>query len=81
MTLRLVQPGDELPVDEAQAELQLRADQACEAIQAAVKAGGEFWALTTGEDMHVTYAGDALEMACIAEEVARRIRLAEIGFD
>lgn len=81
MTLKLVKPGEPLPEDETRAERIERAKDACTAIMAAAEADGEFWALVTGEsEMHVSYLGDALEIACIVEEVARRLRLAEIGF-
>lgn len=79
--LKLVRPGEPLPEDETKAERLERAKDACTAIMAAAEADGDFWLLVTGEnEMHVSYLGDALEMACITEEVARRLRLAEIGF-
>lgn len=80
--LKLVKPGEPLPEDETKAERIQRAKDACTAIMAAAESeDGEFWALVTGEgEMHVYYLGEALEMACIVEEVARRLRLAEIGF-
>lgn len=79
--LKLVQPGAPLPEDEDRAERISRAKDACAAIMAAAESDGEFWSLTTGAgEMSVCYLGDTLEVACIAEEVARRLRLAELGF-
>ncbi|SDQ42605.1 hypothetical protein [Pseudoxanthomonas sp. CF125] len=81
MALKLVKPGEPLPEDETRAERIERAKDACTAIMAAAEADGDFWCLVSGnDDMHVYFLGDALEMACITEEVARRLKLAEIGF-
>lgn len=82
MTLKLVQPGATLPEDEDKARRRELTDAACEAIRACVEAGGDFWALTMQADgeMRVSYVGDGLDVACTAEEVARRMRLAELGF-
>lgn len=80
-TLTLVKPGEDLPADETLAERRSRARDCCAAITAAAEGDGEFWALVSEADqMSVSYIGDALEMACIAEEVARRLRLDVIGF-
>lgn len=80
--LKLVRPGEPLPEDETKAERLERARDACTAIMAAAESeDGEFWGLVTGSgEMHVYYLGDALEIACIVEAVAGRLRLAEIGF-
>lgn len=81
MTLKLVKPGAPLPEDEERAERLSRAKDACAAIMAAAESDGEFWSLTTGAgEMSVCYLGEPLELACIAEEVARRLRLSELGF-
>lgn len=81
MTLKLVKPGEDLPADETMAERRSRAQDACASIRAAAEGDGEFWCLVSEADlMSVCYIGDPLEMACIAEEVARRLRLSVIGF-
>lgn len=74
MTLRLVKDGESVDDDAAKA-----ATEAAEQILATVKAGGRFWLLLDGEGVSVSHVGDALEMAAVAEEVARDVKRALLG--
>lgn len=77
MTLKLVKDG---PV-EVDPEILAAADEAAAAIVACAKAGGAFWLLLDGDEPEVKYAGDGLELACFAEEVARKMKLATLGLE
>lgn len=75
-TLHVVGKGEPVVDDDAVKH----ADEVAEKIREAGRAGNGFWVLIDGEDAIATYAGDLLEMAATAEEVAKDMKRQALGF-
>lgn len=76
MTLRIVKPGDPIPDGEHVAHAR---DVAARLIAAAEAGNGYFVYLDTDEPA-VTWGGEMLELACLAEQAARDLKDRALGF-
>jgi len=76
MSLRIVKPGEPVPDDDLVAHAR---DVAAKIVAAAEAGNGYFVYLDTGEPC-VTWGGEMLEMACLAEQAARDLKDRALGF-
>lgn len=63
------------------AEAHGRADEACRLIREAIAEGGQFFVVLDGDEPAACYWGHSLEIAALAEEVARACKLMALGLE
>ena len=64
---------------EPDADAVAHAEQIAEALIGSVKAGFGFWIMLDGDPPKAQHGGNALEMAALAEEIARDMKCAALG--